>query len=63
VRIVDAEDPRPLRPGIVGARWAGGLRQQLEIDDALAAVPQRRADAVGARIAAADHDHVFALGR
>ena len=37
--------------------------EQLEVDHALAAVAERRADAVGAGVAAADDDHVVALGR
>ncbi len=48
--------------GLSAARCCGRLGQQFEVHQALAAVPQRRADAVGARVAAADHDHVLALG-
>ncbi len=42
--------------GLSAARFSGRLIEQLEVDEALAAVTQRGADAVGAGVAAADHD-------
>ena len=61
--VVELVDLRPLRPRIVGRARVGRPRQDLELHQALAAVPQRRADAVGAGVAAADDDDVLALGR
>ena len=46
--------------GLFEARFVGRRREQLEVHDARGAVTQRRADAVGARVAAADHDDVLA---
>ena len=62
VRVVDAIDPRPLGPGIVRRALGRRAVEQLEVDHALAAVAERGADAVGPRVAAADHDHVEVLG-
>ena len=47
--------------GLFGGALGRRAIQQLEIDQALAAVAERRADAVGARVAAADDDHVLPL--
>ena len=63
VRIVEAIHARPLRPRIVRGALGRRLVEQLKIHDALAAVPQRGADAIRAGVAAANDDHVFVLGR
>ena len=43
--------------------FSGGMRHDLELGDRLGALAERGADAVAARIAAADDDHVLAVGR
>ena len=60
--VIHFVDLRPLRPRVVRRPLQRRLGQQLELHQAPAAVPHRRADAVGAGVAAADHDHVLALG-
>ena len=62
VTVVDAEDPRPFGPGVVVGTLGRRLGQQLEVDHEVAAVANRRADAVGAGVAATDDDHVLVLG-
>ena len=70
MRSAGAEDDRPIRPGgrgraLRGARerpHVGGRGKQLELGQAGAALPIRRASAVAAGVAAADHDHVFSGG-
>mmetsp|Transcript_96794 Transcript_96794/g.276534 ORF Transcript_96794/g.276534 Transcript_96794/m.276534 type:complete len:331 (-) Transcript_96794:510-1502(-) len=61
--VVDAEDFGPLRPRVVVGALLRRLWHQLEVDDRLAAVAHARANAVRARVAAANHNHVLALGR
>src|SRR5207245_790431 len=53
---------RPLRPRIVRGALEWRLRQNLKLDEALAAMAHRGADAIGSRVAAADDHHVLALG-
>ena len=48
--------------GLLAARVVRRLRQQLELMDARRALAVRGAEAVGAGVAAADDDHVLALG-
>ena len=60
--VIELVDLGPLRPGIVRRRAQRRLGQDLELHQAAAAVAHRRADAVGAGVAAADDDHVLALG-
>ena len=52
----------PLGPGIVSRALERRLRENFDLDDALATVAHRGADAVGAGVAAADDDDVFVLG-
>ena len=59
--VFGAENHRPGGPGVVRRARRRRLREQLEVDQAFAAVAKRRADAVGAGVAAADHDHVLVL--
>ena len=71
-RVRDAQLQRPARPrrDLVGAR-ARRLADELDLRDRRGALAVRVRDAVGARVAAADHDdvlagggdHVVALGR
>ena len=61
--VVDPVDLRPLRPRVVGGAPVGRAGEDLELDDALGAVAQDRPDAVGAGVAAADHDDVACLSR
>ena len=63
VAVLGAENDRPGGPGIIRRARCGWLREQLEIDQAAAAVAKRGADAVGAGVAAADHDHVLVFRR
>src|SRR5690606_12629556 len=63
VTVVNAEDLRPQRPWVVGGTIFRRLRHQFEIDDIFGAVTDRRADAVGACIAAADDNDILVLGR
>ncbi len=51
----------PFGPWVVGGAIERRLRQNLDLDDATAAVTERSADAIGAGIAAADDDHVAVL--
>ena len=53
---------RPLRPRIVGRPFHRRFGHNLELHEAAAAVAHRRADAIGAGVAAANDDHVFSLG-
>ena len=61
VAVIHAEDARPLRPLVPLRPRRGGLRHELEVGHRRAPVPQRRADAVRARVAAADDDDVLVL--
>ena len=61
--VVQLVDLRPFRPRIVVGALHRRLRQDLDLHEALAAVAHRRADAVGAGVAAADDDDVLALRR
>ena len=63
MRVIEAINARPLWPWIIRGTLGGGLVEQFKIHYALAAVPQRSADAIRAGIAAADNDHVLVLGR
>ena len=56
--VLDAKDPRPLRPGIVRSPRVGRSRQKLEVHQAATTVSHGRTDAIGAGIAAADDHHV-----
>src|SRR4051794_15252152 len=63
-RIRGAQLHRPQRPGrdVVGTR-RGRLAEQLDLRDGRGALTVGVADAVGAGVAAADHDHVLPGGR
>ena len=50
----------PLGPWVVGRALERWLGQDFNLHDALAAVAHRGADAVGAGVAATDHDHILA---
>src|SRR5690606_30878645 len=50
---------RPVRPGQRLVFLLGRLGHDLDLGDALGALPVRSADAVRAGVAAADHDHVL----
>ena len=58
-----AQLERPVRPGERLVLLLRRLRQDLELRDRDRALPERGADAVGAGVAAADHDHVLAFGQ
>src|SRR5262249_46915825 len=58
----DAEDVRPLRPGIRRCPRVGWARDDLELMDALGALAMDRAQAVRPGISATDDDHVLPLG-
>ena len=60
--VVHLVDLGPLRPGVVRGARLGRPGQDLELGDALRALADGRADAVGAGVAAADDDHVLAGG-
>ncbi len=60
--VIDAEDARPLRPGIIRRAVLRGLGQDFQLQHAAASVAQGGAHAVGAGIAAADDDDILALG-
>ena len=53
---------RPVRPGGLVVAALGRLGQDLQLRHGDGALADRRAHAVAARVAAADHDHVLALG-
>jgi hypothetical protein len=57
VPVVDTEDPRPLRPGVVVASASRGLRQQLEVGHRERTVTKRRADTVVTSVTTTDYDH------
>ena len=59
----DAEDVRPLRPGVVRDAGVRGAGDDLELVDAEAALAVDGPQAVGAGVAAADDDHALALRR
>ena len=56
-------DDGPLGPGVVGAALLRRLREKLKLVYNLRALAVGRAQAVGARIAAAEDDDPLALGR
>ena len=60
--VIELVNLGPLRPRIVGGAVERRLGEDLELDQALAAVAHRGADAVGAGVAAADDDDVLVLG-
>ena len=49
--------------GLSSARWSGGSGHDLELVDAMRTLAVGGAQAVGPGVAAADDDHVLALGR
>jgi hypothetical protein len=57
VTVVDAEDPRPLRPRVVVAAGGRGLGQELKVGDREGAVAERRADTIVTGVATADDDN------
>src|SRR5512141_565935 len=60
--IVDAENARPFRPGIVGRPCVRRPGHDFKLNQALAAVTQGGADAISAGVATADDDDVLAFG-
>ncbi len=60
--VVELVDLGPLGPGIVGGAVLRGLGENLDLQEALAAVTHGGADAVRAGVAAADDDDVAAGG-
>src|SRR5437667_318337 len=58
--VIEPINLRPFRPGIVGGAFHGRPGENLDLHQTSAAVTHGRADAVGAGVAAADHDHVIA---
>src|SRR6266545_848632 len=60
--VIEAMNLRPFRPGIVLGAFQWRLGQNFDLHQAPAAMAHRGPDAVGAGIAAADDDHVFARG-
>ena len=62
VRVLGAQLQGPERPGSGGGALGGRLGHDLELVDALCALAQAGAEAIGAGIAAADDDHALALG-
>ncbi len=62
VAVVHSEDLPPFGPRVVGSSFQRRLRNDFKRDQALAAMSQRRADAVGSGITTTDHDHVFIFG-
>ena len=60
--VIELVDLRPLRPGVVGGAVQRRPGDDLELHQALASLAQRRADAIGARVATADYNHVLAPG-
>ena len=61
LRIVHFQHARVLRPRIARRAALGRLGHYLELCRAACALSQRRAHAVGARVAAADYDYILAL--
>jgi hypothetical protein len=59
--VVEAIDLRPHRPGVVRGAAHGRSRHDLQLQEALAAVPHRRTDAVGAGITTSNHYHILAF--
>ena len=62
VPVVGAVDPRPRWPRVVVGALIWRTREELKVGDRLGAVPEGGADAVGARVAAADDDDMLAVG-
>jgi hypothetical protein len=60
--IVHPENPGPLRPGVPRGASLRGLGKKLQVNQGLAAVAERGADAVGARVASANDDDGLVLG-
>ena len=60
--VIQLVDFGPLRPGIVGGAGFRRHPHDFELMETAATLPERRADAVGAGVAAANHDYVLALG-
>ena len=55
-----AHDEAPLRPWVFAGAHSRRLRHDLELRDRCSTLAQRRAEAVGTGVAAADNDHVLA---
>ena len=62
VTVVHVEDAGPLGPRVVARALRRRSRKELEVNDVLAAVANRRPDTVRARVAATNDDHLLALG-
>lgn len=62
VAVVGAVDARPRGPRVLRAARVGRAREELKVGEALAVHPEAGADAVGARVATANHHDVLALG-
>src|SRR4051812_16545348 len=58
----DAEDVRPRRPRIVGGTIDWRARKELELMNRSGALTVSRAEAVRARVAAADDDDILVFG-
>src|SRR5258705_6334735 len=61
--IVNSMDLWPLRPGVIRRSGCWCLRQDCELNQTPAAMAQGRSNAVGARVAAPNHDDVLTLRR
>ena len=59
--IVDSENTWPLRPGVVTSARVWRLRNDFQIDDALASMAHRRSDAVITGITTTDYNDVLIL--
>ena len=57
VAIINAKDPRPLRPGIVVRTTLGRFGQQLKVDETSAAMSDAGGNTIRPCIATPDHDH------
>lgn len=60
--IIHPENPGPLRPGVPRGASLRRLGKKLQVDQGLAAVAERGANAVGARVASANNDDGLVLG-
>ncbi len=63
VAVLDPVNLRPLGPRVLGGPLRRGLGQQFKVDQAAAVMAQSGADAVGARVAPSDHDHLPVASR
>src|SRR6056297_344480 len=62
VSVISPKDPWPFGPGVIVGALLGWLGQEFKIDHLAATVANRCADAIGARIAATNHHHIFPFG-